>query len=229
MRNDLTLLYVEDDDIVRENFKEIFSRYFKSVITTDNGKDALRLYKEHNIDLAILDISIPEINGLNVAAKIRQTDRKTEIIMLSAYSDKPKLLQAVNLQLFSYLIKPVQHKELDDTLNRVIKKLSLNLTTDLKNGYRFDINLGILTYNDINIKISKNEKKLLNFLCSNINSHHTACDIYYELFGTLDEDDSGCNNIVQLISRFKKKMLELHHKEYFFIDNIYGLGYKISG
>jgi len=148
--------------------------------------------------------------------------------MLSAYSDKPKLLQAVNLQLFSYLIKPVQYEELDNTLNRVIKKLSINLSTDLKNGYRFDINLGLLTFNNKQIRISKNEKKLLTFLCSNINSHHTACDIYYELFGTPDKDDASCNNIVQLISRFKKKMLELHHKEYFFIDNIYGLGYKMT-
>ncbi|WP_455756246.1 response regulator transcription factor [Sulfurimonas sp.] len=228
MRSDFTLLYVEDDDIVRENFKEIFGKYFKNVITADNGKDALKLYKEHNIDLAILDISIPEINGLNVATKIRETDRNTKIIMISAYSDKSKLLQAINLHLFSYLIKPVQRKELDETLNRVIKKLSSKFAMDLKNGYKFDVDSSLLTFNDKHVKISKNEQKLLSFLCSKNDSHHSACDIYYELFGAQNEDDSNANNIVQLISRFKKKMLNLHDNEYFFIDNVYGLGYKIS-
>ena len=126
MTNNLTLLYVEDNEIVRENFTEIFTKYFKNIITAENGKDALQLYKNNKIDLAILDISIPIINGLNVAAKIRENDSKTEIIMLSAYSDKPKLLQAVNLHLFSYLIKPVQHNELHDTLTRAIAKLSIN-------------------------------------------------------------------------------------------------------
>ncbi len=228
MNNNLTLLYVEDEEIARENFSEIFSLYFKNVIVADNGKTALELYDKNEIDVAILDISIPEINGLTVANKIREQDTKIEIIMLTAYSEKDKLLQAINLQLFSYLIKPVKQNELDTTLNKVIEKLSKNTSINLKHGYTWDTHLEVLSYTDINIKISKTEKALVKYLISNPNLHCTACNIAQNLFTKVNKKDLTCNNTVQLISRFKKKISAQYNHENFFIDNIYGLGYKIS-
>ncbi len=228
MTNNLTLLYVEDEEIARESFTEILSLYFKNVIVTDNGKTALEIYNTNKIDIAILDISIPEINGLNVAKKIREQDQDIEIIMLTAFSDKDKLLQAINLQLFSYLIKPVKQNELDSTLNKVIDKLSHGTQINLKHGYNWDENLELLSYNDIDIKISKNEKALIKFLLVSSNLHSTACHIALAILNQENKKDLTCNNIVQLISRFKKKMLSQYNKEHFFIDNVYGLGYKIS-
>ena len=228
MNNTLTVLYVEDNQTVKENFEIIFSHYFKNVITADNGRDALKLYEENDIDIAILDISIPEIDGLSVAKTIRQKDKEIEIIMITGHSEKEKLLRAINLHLFAYLLKPVKRENLDDILNRVIKKLSQNSTRDLGNGYEFDTREKILFFHDQQVKISKHEKKLLHYLCEEHKQHHLACEISSYLFGQEKEDDSVCNNVIQLISRFKKKMLKSYHKEYFFIDNIYGLGYKIQ-
>jgi len=71
MKNEATLLYAEDEDIIRESFTEIFSKYFKNVITSDNGTDALKLYQDNNVDIAILDITMPGIDGLSLATKIR--------------------------------------------------------------------------------------------------------------------------------------------------------------
>ena len=228
MTNDLTLLYVEDEQVVRENFTEIFSLYFKNILTADNGKTALEIYEKNHIDVAILDISIPKVNGLDVAAKIREKDRDIQIIILTAYSEKEKLLQAINLQLFSYLVKPVKQIELNRTLNQVIDKLQKTAVIDLKNGYSWDSVTELLLFNNEEVKLSKNEKKILQFLCLNMNSHHSACTIAEKLFKEINTADSTCNNVVQLLSRFKKKMLSKYHNEYFFIDNIYGLGYKIS-
>jgi DNA-binding response OmpR family regulator len=228
MTNNLTLLYVEDDEIVRENFYEIFSNYFSNIITADNGKTALELYKEHHIDIAILDISIPEINGLNVAAKIREKDKYIEIVMLTAYADKEKLFKAVNLQLFSYLVKPVQQDELDKTLNKLITKLSMDSRVRLSYNYSWEKDTQTLYYNNIAVKISKNEKLLVEFLFNNLHRYYTACELDSEIFHNANGDDNSCNNILQLISRFKKKMLKSYNKENFFIDSVYGLGYKIT-
>jgi len=226
MNNNLTLLYVEDDDEVRENFQEIFQSYFKNVMTADNGKSAMQLYNKHSIDVAILDISIPEINGLSVAQQIRAIDSKIELIMLTAYSDQEKLLKAVNLQLFSYLIKPVSSDKLFTTLHNVTNKLSQTNILDLGHGYGFDIDLKSLFYNNEKIKITKNEKRLLLLLSTNNNNYCDAEFIFRELFN--DEESINLHNVTKLISRFKKKMLDNYDNKYFFIDNIYGLGYKLK-
>ena len=78
MTNDFKLLYVEDNKVVRENFVEIFSRYFKNITTADNGKTALELYNNNDFNIAILDISIPEISGLSLAKKIRERDSESD-------------------------------------------------------------------------------------------------------------------------------------------------------
>jgi len=225
MTNELTLLYVEDDELVRENFTEIFTRYFKNVITADNGKTALEIYKNNDINVAILDISIPAINGLHLASIIREDNKDIEIIILSAYSDKEKLLQAVNLQLFYYLIKPVKIEALSKTLNDVINKLSNNVNINLNFGYIWNTETNILSYKNKNIKTTKNEIKLIKYLYENSNTYKDSCDIARNIFDS--QEEVSCNNIVQLISRFRKKMLDSYNKEDFFIDNIYGLGYKL--
>ena len=122
MKNKLTLLYVEDNEIVLENFATIFSKYFYQVITAANGDDALKLYEENKIDIAVLDISIPGINGLTLAKMIREQNKDIEIVMLTGHTEKEKLLEAINLHLFSYLVKPIKKEELDSTISRLLKK-----------------------------------------------------------------------------------------------------------
>jgi len=107
MNNNIIVLYVEDDQVVRENFTQILEHYFAQVIVAEDGINALKMYKEHQPQVAILDISIPHLSGLQLAEKIRAENEDIQIIMLTAFSEQEKLLQAVNLQLFAYLIKPV--------------------------------------------------------------------------------------------------------------------------
>jgi DNA-binding response OmpR family regulator len=228
MTNDFKLLYVEDNKVVRDNFVEIFGRYFKDITTADNGKTALEIYTKNNFDIAILDISIPQINGLSLATKIRELDSDIEIIMLTAYSDQEKLLQAINLRLFSYLVKPIKQNELDITLNKLISRLSKGSSLELKNGYIWNMKTEKLYYYNAEVKITKNEISLIKFLSANSLRYYSACEISNELFRDKKESDDKCNNTIQLISRFKKKMIKLCNKEHFFIDNVYGLGYKIT-
>lgn len=228
MNNNLKLLYVEDNEIVRENFEIIFSKYFATIITAENGEEALKLYKEHNFDVAILDISIPKLNGLELAKIMREMDKKIEILMLSGHSEKEKLLKAIHLELFHYFVKPVQKDELHTTLLRLIEKLNKNERVQLKDAYSFDVKQKNLFYKEELIKTSNYEKKLLSFLSTNKNTYHSACEISEAIFGEEPQEDILCNNVVQLISRFKKKMIKLYGEESFFIDNIYGLGYKLN-
>lgn len=223
--NDFTILYVEDDDTVRENFTEILENYFINIFTSNNGKEALSIFMEHKIDIVLLDISIPYINGLKVAAKIREINTSVEIIVLTAYSEKEKLLQALNLQLFAYLIKPIQHKEFDKTIRSLLLKLKKDEILYLNDGFKWNKTRKELFYKDINIKLTNNEYLIISLLCNNTSKYFSIEDISIEISSAFENKAS--NSITQLISRFKNKINKQFNINDFFIQNTYSLGYKI--
>jgi DNA-binding response OmpR family regulator len=230
MIDNLSILYVEDDDVVRESFEQILQLYFSKVIVADNGKSALELYSSHKPDLAILDISIPHLSGLDVAAKIRAENTDIPIIMLTAFADQDKLLKAVNLQLFAYLVKPVSQSKLDKTLHKVKKKLLTRKLIRLSSNYIWDSTAEALFYQKEAIKLTLNESKIIALLCLNPNKYYTAANISEHIFDDENEainNDSTYNNIVQIMSRLKKKLIKKYASDSFFIENTYSAGYKI--
>ena len=226
MKKNFTLLYVEDDPIVQENFTEIFKEYFTTVLTTDDGNIALELYEKNSIDVAILDISIKGINGINVATKIRENDSETLILMISAYSDREKLLKAVNLNLSGYLVKPVSLEELEKSLKKIFDSLVNTNFLILNHNFFWNEEERCILYKQEEIKLTKNEKAVVNLLLKNRNNYMSAADIQEEIFQTQMLDNKQ-NNIVQLLSRFRKKILLKYEIEDYFIENCYGLGYRI--
>jgi len=228
MNNNFTLLYVEDDEILLENFTVIFKNYFQNVISTNDGNKALKLYKNNTVDVAILDISIYGMNGLNLATKIREHDQNTIILIISAYSDKEKLLQAIHLNLLGYLVKPVKSSELKEKLNLIRQTLLQKTLITLSSNYFWNINTQHLLYNDNIINLTKYETKTIQVLLENKNDFLNACDIHDILFPQKEPSDDICNNVTQLLSRLKKKLLKISQSEDYFIQNCYGVGYKIN-
>jgi len=224
MKNNLTLLYVEDDPIIRENLTEVFKSYFENVIVTDNGTSALEIYENAKPDVIILDISIPGVNGLTVANTIRNIDENVVILIISAYSDKDKLLKAINLKLFAYLIKPVSKEQLNKSLTNIINNITTKSILKLSYEYSWNQLTELLYYQNKSIKLTKKESKIVMILINNANNYMNACDIQDELFNKQAND---CNNIVQLISRLKKKLVNKENPDNFFIENCYGAGYRI--
>ncbi len=227
MKNNLTLLYVEDDTLVRENFTEIFQTYFKIVITTDNGDKALELYEKNHIDVAILDVQLNGLDGISVATHLREKDTDIVLLMISAYSDAPKLLRAINLKLFGYLVKPITFKEIDAVLTKIITMINAPLEIILNKDYTWKSTPETLLYNDEKLKLTKKEIEVIKILLENKNSYMTACEIQTLLFNDKSSSQGTCNNVVQLLSRFKKKIQNINANNYF-IQNCYGVGYRIS-
>ena len=112
----IKVLYVEDDDIARENGVEYLENYFENIYEASDALTALKLYEKHQPDIIITDIQMPKLNGLEFVQRIRKTDSKTQVIVISAFSDKDYLLKAIELQLVKYLIKPIKENELKKAL-----------------------------------------------------------------------------------------------------------------
>lgn len=227
MKKDLTLLYVEDDAVVRENFAQIFKDYFSVVLTTESGDEALEIYKNNHIDVGIFDVQLKGMDGITLAGKIKELNPELIILLISAYSDAPKLLKAINLQLFGYLVKPVQLNELIHKIEEIIDTVSKENILKLSNDYSWDKTSYTLYIDSEAVKLTKKESQVIRLLLANKNNYMSACEIQAELFDKEEKKTSNCNNTVQLLSRLKKKLETISQHSYF-IENCYGVGYKIS-
>lgn len=223
----LTLLCVEDDLEALEDIVYLLKRYFTKIYTAVDGKEALDSYYEHKPNIILLDINIPKLNGIQVATKIRKGDELVPIIFLTAHSEKDKLLKAIDLQVSSYIIKPFKIDELKEIIFKVIKKVNIeDNRLELSDNYIWDNENDELFYFDKQINLTKNEILLIKLLLANRSRFFTSQDISCEI--SVSEHDYTGNNVAQLISRFKKKVKNETEDEKFFIENIYGSGYRIK-
>jgi len=221
-----TLLYVEDDIEILNDITFLLKEYFSEIYTAVDGIEALDTYHKQKPNIVLLDINIPKITGLEVAKKIRQEDSAVKILFLTAYSDKDKLIDAINIGASSYLIKPFKITELKEAITNIISKTIITNEVVLKNNFIWNREKNEIFYEDKEFKLTKKEVLLLSLLNENRQNFFTACDISTEIF-LENNKDSKCNNAVQLLSRFKNKILNHFEVEEFFIQNIYGMGYKL--
>lgn len=109
---DISLLYVEDERVTREQISRILQRIVTSLYVAENGQQGLELYREKRPDIVLSDIMMPAMNGLEMAREVRKLDRDSQIIMLTAYSDTDYLLECISLGINQYVQKPVDFSRL---------------------------------------------------------------------------------------------------------------------
>jgi len=225
--NDLTLLYAEDDDLIRENLLYILKDYFSTIHVVQDGKEAIEVYHAKKPDVVILDICMPKISGLEVAKLIRHKNETIPIIMLTGHSDKEKLLDAVNLKLEAYLLKPIDYNNLDGILKKTIKKTNENHIIPLRKELVWDMQTQILHYKSDVINLTKKEKLTLSVLIQNLNQYLSNDALIYHVWQDEVPDNSHDNKLIQLIYRLNKKIGKHTHYQDKLIENSYTLGYRV--
>jgi len=223
----LNLLYLEDDLEVRENVVYFLERLFSNIYTATDGDEAYDIYCEKQIDILLLDINVPKMNGITLSKKVRENNYKIPIIFLSAYSDRGRLLEVLKIGVTSYIVKPFIFKELLETMSKTIQLIiEEKKTTDkvmLGLNLTWDENKKSLIYLDEVIHLTHNEILLTELFTSYQNKIFTLHEINEELF---NHNNLHINTIIQLISRFKRKIVKITDNNHFFIENIYKQGYK---
>jgi CheY-like chemotaxis protein len=102
------ILVVEDDDVSRLYFSQILEKYSAQLYFAKTGKEALQYFEMHNPDIILMDIGLPDINGLEIVRIIRKTNKKVKIIAQTAFvmpDDKQKALEA---GCNDFIAKPLQ-------------------------------------------------------------------------------------------------------------------------
>lgn len=216
----LSILYAEDDLIIRESITRILNMFFKNVFVASDGNEALELYQNNKIDVLMLDYVMPNLDGYQTAKLIREFDKKIPIIIASAYTDKEKLLNAIELNLIKYLEKPILYDDLVKVFNSVVTHLEDNnlLFTKLTQDYYYFFTTKKIVTKEKEIILTKNEILFLELLLDKPNQLISKESIEENVFKeSVDE-----NTLRNLIYRLRKKM------ECDIIVTIKDLGYLIK-
>jgi len=221
MQNDfsnLSLLYVEDEEQIRKNAIEYLSRIFKTVYEAEDGFEALKSYEIHKPDIIISDINMPRINGLDMSKKIRQTDKKTPIIIATAHTQIDYLLKAVELQLIKYIVKPITSTKLKEALNLAYEHLSQSNIIKLTSTTLYDTLNKVLLIDGSIIKLTKNELLLLDVLLKN----HKRAVTYKEIENLIWLEEGMSMDALRTLIRSLRKKLQGD-----FLENVSGVGYRL--
>ena len=226
--SNLTLLYAEDDLQSRKNYAFVLEEYFSEVYLAEDGREALDLYHEKKPDVLLLDISMPFINGLDVAKFVRTTNKDIPIIMLTAHAEQEKLLAAIPLGLSRYLLKPIDNKSLTDIVLKVIREIQERDIILLKEKLSWNKINSNLFYEEESIKLTKKEHKLMTLLLSTIGEYFMHDTLIIQIWDDEIPDASHDNKLHQLVYRLNKKINEVTNSDIQLIENSYTLGYKIQ-
>lgn len=217
----IKILYVEDDEIARENGVEYLENYFAHIYEASDAISALKLYEKHKPDIIITDIQMPKLNGLEFVKRIRQKDKKTQIIIITAFCDKDYLLKAIELGLVKYLVKPVREKEFEEALFLCVNSLKDDESNIVKLDEitYFDTFNKNLVINDEIIKLRVKELAFLELLIKNKDRYVSYEEIEnYVWFDSVMTKDALKTLVKNIKTKISKDL----------ILNLTNSGYKIG-
>lgn len=217
---ELIILVVEDEIKTRESLINVLSERFSKVIGAQNGDEGLKKFKKFKPDLVITDIAMPIMDGLDMAREIKEISDDVPIVVLSAYSEKERLLRSIDIGIDKYLIKPVDIEKLFKVLDYLIgEKIEANMLVKISEEYQFNKTKRTLIYSGEEIVLTKKELAFISLLLKQPGALVLHEDIKKNVWIGEHVSDTAVRTFIK---RVRDKVGED------FIKNVPSLGYKIN-
>lgn len=192
MSNTINILLVDDDlknSMLLKRFLEVEGY---CVTYANNGAIGWELYHTSNPDLILLDINMPEINGFELAQKIREVNQKVLIFFLTDRTEKDDRLKGFSLKGNDYIPKPFYPEELIAKIKERFENRSIEMQREFIIGNTlFDSNLSTVTYNGVSHTLTARQTDILLLLSQNIGTMIEREHILKTVWG----DDSNANSL----------------------------------
>lgn len=120
---ELSVLYVEDEEKLRDGVSSYLSKFFKIVDVASNGKEGLEYFRKFQYDLIITDINMPLLSGLDMAKEIKKINENQNILIVSAYSDTQNFIESIKIGIDGYILKPIEYNQLNTELYKTTFKI----------------------------------------------------------------------------------------------------------
>lgn len=218
LTKELKVLIVEDESKLAILLKEAISSYCYSITLAVDGKEGIEKFLKVKPDIVITDIMMPNLDGLDMTLELKKISPNIPIIILSAFSDKEKLLKAIDVGISKYFIKPFDPDEVLNYINKLAQEINKQRVIKLKDNFTFDNNTKNLYQNKILIRITKREKHFLELLIKNQNAILNIKDIKSNLW---DNNAISDERVRTFVKRFRIKTSKT------IINNISGQGYTL--
>lgn len=226
------ILVVDDDREIVKAIEIYLAKEGYHILKAYDGEEALKVIKENEIHLVILDIMMPKKDGIETLEEIRKT-KTIPVIMLSAKSEDYDKIEGLNTGADDYVTKPFNPLELIARVNSCIRRYvnfgNLNSQEQkkaLKTG-------GLEIYDETKqviadgkeIKLTATEYNILKFLLENKGKVYSISQIYENVW---NEESYGAENIIAVHIRHIREKIEINPKEPKYLKVIWGIGYKVE-
>lgn len=222
------ILIVEDEEKLSRviQLELEYESYLTEIV--DNGKDALRLMQEKEWDLVLLDIMIPELSGLEVLRRIRRTDERTPIILLTARDAVHDKVSGLDLGANDYVTKPFQIEELLARIRVHLRKPVIESTVKKNTLSVGDLIVDLDAHEVMRagnkIELTPREFDLLVCLLKNKNIVLSRDQLIEQVWGF---DYFGETNVVDVYVRYLRQKIEKGYSKQY-IQTVRGVGYSIK-
>ncbi len=122
-----SILIVDDEILTLSNLRKALEKEDYEVLVADSGEAALEMAKRYKPQLILLDLMLPGISGIEVLRRVKDIDRETIVIMMSAYEILEKAVESMKLGAYDYLLKPFRISDLKHTIRRALETLALRI------------------------------------------------------------------------------------------------------
>jgi DNA-binding response OmpR family regulator len=217
----IRILFLEDEPNILEVTTEYMKMQGYEVTCVCNGEEALETLKKEDFNLAILDIMVPKVTGLEVLEYINKSKKNMATIMLTALGDEQTQLKAFNLKTDDYVIKPFSPLLLLKRIEAVLRRSFIENTTDKeKNGFYIDEDTYQAYYNNESLNLTLSEFLLLQALMKEPNRVFNREQLIMKIF---NEDYISNDRIIDAhVKNLRKK---LPHN---YIKTVIGIGYQFN-
>lgn len=220
----ITILYVEDELSLGKITNDTLKKNGFNVIWAKDGKEALEIILKSKIDIAVIDIMMPKLDGFNLVIEIRKTNNLLPILFLTARVLTEDVIKGFEIGGNDYMKKPFSIEELIIRIKELVKrnKISNPLNTYLIGKYTFNYVRMEITLQDLKISLTHRENEIIKRLYLRSNEIVSRTEILIDLWG----DDSYYNgrSLDVFITKIRKYFSE---DQSIAIKNIRGVGYKL--
>ncbi|SHJ95419.1 response regulator transcription factor [Tepidibacter formicigenes] len=225
----INILIAEDEEDIRNLLVLHLSKEGYNVFEASNGIEALEIFYKEDIDLLLLDVMMPKIDGFKVLTKIRKTSQ-IPVIFLTARSEECDKVLGLGLGADDYVVKPFSIMEIVSRvqahLRRYINYSSKELKRVMTNGnLTLDLNNYVLKKNDEILDLNPKEFKIISVFMENIGMVYTKKQLYELVWEDIYCGDD--NTIMVHISHIREK-IEDDPKKPKYLKTIRGIGYRME-
>ena len=227
-----TILVCDDDKDIVDAIDIYLTQEEYQVLKAYNGEEAIKVLKEKEVDLLIIDVMMPRLDGIRATLKIRE-EMSLPIIILSAKSEDADKILGLNIGADDYMTKPFNPLELVARVKSQLRRYTqLGSTSKEDSKYEFKTG-GLVIRDDLKrvtvdgetVKLTPIEYNILLLLVKNQGKVFSINQIYESIW---NEEAIGADNTVAVHIRHIREKIEINPKEPRYLKVVWGVGYKVE-